>query len=467
MDSISRLLASRTIGRGAYALTGIVGFALKYNLDRFVAATVFHRPWGWLSYWVSPAGAVHINQLSRADAQFLSFMLLTAIPFIWLGVVLTVRRLRAARMPVWLVALFFAPVLNLAFFAMLSLVPSADEREINPQPQRRSQRWLDNIMPDSALASAVAAVVLTVLAGAAIAVFATVLLRTYGWGLFVALPFCLGLTSVLLYGYRRPRKYSECVWVSSMSVLLLGGALLAISLEGLICLAMALPIALPLAILGGTVGYGLQHRPSTQAPATASALIVILLAPTLAAIERIIKPPSPVLAVRTSVEIDAPPGIVWHHVVSFAQLPEPREWLFRSGIAYPIRAEIEGRGVGAVRHCVFSTGAFEEPIQIWNEPHLLKFAVTANPPPMQEWTPYRAAQPPHLHGFLVSQAGQFLLEPLAGGRTRLEGTTWYQHHLWPASYWSQWSDYIIHRIHLRVLEHVKQLAESSLARGGE
>jgi hypothetical protein len=48
---------------------------------------------------------------------------------------------------------------------------------------------------------------------------------------------------------------------------------------------------------------------------------------------------------------------------------------------------------------------------------------------------------------------------LPGERTRLEGTTWYVHNLWPAEYWQVWSDGIIHAIHQRVLIHVKQLSE--------
>jgi hypothetical protein len=128
-------------------------------------------------------------------------------------------------------------------------------------------------------------------------------------------------------------------------------------------------------------------------------------------------------------------------------------------VAYPIRAEINGRGPGAVRRCVFSTGAFVEPIEVWDEPRLLRFSVTENPPPMKEWSPIADIHPPHLEGYLASRRGQFLLTPLAGGRTRLEGTTWYQHHMWPAAYWRIWSDGIIRRIHMQVLKHVKRLAE--------
>jgi hypothetical protein len=108
---------------------------------------------------------------------------------------------------------------------------------------------------------------------------------------------------------------------------------------------------------------------------------------------------------------------------------------------------------------VFSTGAFVEPIEIWDEPRLLKFSVTENPAPMREITPYASIEPPHLHGYFVSHQGQFLLTPLPGGRTRLEGTTWYSHTIWPETYWHLWSDYIIHRIHVRVLEHIRAEAE--------
>jgi hypothetical protein len=89
----------------------------------------------------------------------------------------------------------------------------------------------------------------------------------------------------------------------------------------------------------------------------------------------------------------------------------------------------------------------------------LKFSVTSNPPPLEEWTPYSHIDPPHLHGFLMSEGGQFLLTPLPDGGTPLEGTTWYQHGLWPSAYWRLWSDVIIHQIHMRVLQHIRDEVE--------
>jgi hypothetical protein len=50
--------------------------------------------------------------------------------------------------------------------------------------------------------------------------------------------------------------------------------------------------------------------------------------------------------------------------------------------------------------------------------------------------------------------------PLAGGRTRLEGSTWYELDIAPYAYWKIWADHLVHTIHLRVLQHVKHLSES-------
>ena len=160
----------------------------------------------------------------------------------------------------------------------------------------------------------------------------------------------------------------------------------------------------------------------------------------------------------------ATPEQVWKHMVSFSRIPEPQEWFFRAGLAYPKRARIEGSGPGAIRYCEFSPGPFVEPIKVWDEPRLLRFRVTQNPAPMHEWSPYAQLLPKHLHGYLSSKQGQFRLTELPNHRTLLAGTTWYQHGLWPGEYWRWWSDAIIHRIHLRVLKHVRMLAEQDSGR---
>jgi hypothetical protein len=244
--------------------------------------------------------------------------------------------------------------------------------------------------------------------------------------------------------------------IAAMTLALTAGALILTAIEGAFCVLMTAPIALVVTLLGGTAGRYIALRdPSGDANALA-ALIVI---PVIASADAT-RAPTPLREVRSSVEIEAPSNVVWRYVVAFPPLDEPPALVFRLGIAYPLRAEIVGRGVGAVRHCVFSTGAFVEPITAWEPGRRLAFDVTAQPPPLREWSPYAGLVPPHLDGYFRSRRGEFRLVPLAGGRTRLEGSTWYEMRLYPEGYWVLFADALVSRIHGRVLGHVRALAEA-------
>ena len=446
------------VSRPAYAILGVAAFALKFLVDWLTVTRLFQRPWSIWNYW-RPFGAVNgVPSLSADYRLFAGTMLFLALPFIWLGLAMTAKRLRDAGQPTWLVCLFFAPVVNLLFFLILSLIPPAPSRkpEAPPWPELPA---LGKFIPRTGPASALFSIGVTVLLGFFFAFISTQVIAQYGWSLFVGLPFCLGLFAVLTFSYHQPRRLSECLAVAVMPVAMLGGLLFLFAMEGVICLLMAAPIAAVLSLFGGLLGFAIQSAFWGRQHAPAIFGMVVLLTPGLFGVEHFTRPQPGVFEVKSSIEINAPPEKVWQNVIAFAEIPPPQETIFRAGIAYPIRAEIAGHGPGAVRHCVFSTGSFVEPITVWDEPHLLRFSVTENPPPMNELTPYGHIEPKHLHGYFESHQGQFLLTGLPSGRTRLAGTTWYSHSMWPESYWHWWSDYIIHRIHMRVLNHIRSEAE--------
>ena len=447
-----------TTGRGWYLAVGVVLFAIKHNVDRFVASIVFKRPWSVFNY-LMPSETFTVAGIPREERAFYGTLLAIAVPFILVGVVLTLRRLRDARLPLWLVTLFFVPIVNLFFFLLLAVLPSRAPVD-QPPPHGRFQTFLERVVPEHPLGSAAMGVLLTLLLGVVATWFSVNALENYGWGLFVGLPFFLGLTSVLVYGFHRPRSLGACLLISLCSIAIFGGALVALAIEGVICVLMAAPIGVVLALIGGGVGYLIQRRPERKLEAPQIFSVMLLFVPALMGMEHAAAREPRLVEVRTSVDISAPPERVWAHVVAFAELPPAESWLFKAGVAYPVRAEISGRGVGAVRHCVFSTGPFVEPIEVWDEPRLLRFSVAAQPPAMRELSPYGEISAPHLDDYLVSKGGQFLLSRLPDGRTHLEGTTWYHVRIWPEHYWQVWSDQIIHRIHLRVLNHVKNLAEA-------
>jgi hypothetical protein len=277
---------------------------------------------------------------------------------------------------------------------------------------------------------------------------------SYGASLFFGTPFVMGALSAYLYNRQQPRSLLATVAVGSTAILMTGLALLLYAIEGIICIAMALPPALGVAWLGSLVGRTLTLRTPHSG---STVLVALLVLPLLAWTERGL--PVVLHEVKTEIEIDAAPERVFPHVVGFSELPPASSWWFQRGVAHPRRARIEGQGVGAVRYCEFSTGPFVEPITAWEAPYRLAFDVTSQPPPLEEWSPFGPIHAPHLDGYLRSRRGEFRLVPLEGGRTRLEGSTWYELNMRPQAYWLWWSDALIHSIHLEVLHHIRSLAE--------
>jgi uncharacterized membrane protein YhaH (DUF805 family) len=457
----SASLREGTIGRASYFFWGFGLFCLKYFIDSLTSNLVFHRQWAVYNYIV-PGKSVDILALSPEDKVFFATLLVTALPFIWAGVLLTIQRLRAANLPIWLAKLFFIPFINFLFFAILCIYPNQERSELISLQTKASDIGSSKPGGDSGRGDFLSASLTPV----PFAVFFTFLgaswLKTYGWGLFVGIPFAVGMSAAYLCGRNQSQTYWRCLAAASLSLTVVGVGIFFLAWEGIVCLAMAAPIAYALAAIGAIFGYHLQKGKVSSAEGSWMMIILLCLFPTLMGAEYKSASAAPFLCVRTSIVVPAAPCVVWQNVVSFSSLPEPHELIFKLGIAYPVKATIDGHGPGAVRKCEFSTGAFIEPIRVWDEPKELTFGVTAQPPSMQESGIRRDIHPAHLSGYLNVQAGQFELKqiqmPNGSTGTLLTGATWYQNQMWPNCYWRLWSDYIIHRIHTRVLNHIAALA---------
>jgi hypothetical protein len=328
---------SGTIDRASYALVGVVGFALKHNLDRLVARYGFNRPWGLFNYWVPVRDVLRVTQLPRQEAVFLATMVALSLPFVWVGVALTLKRLRSAKLPLALVVLFFVPFLNLLFFLLLSLIPDRDSNAASRRSARQAS-FLTQIVPQGALGSAAVSLLLTVPVGLGMVLLGTRVLLNYGWGLFVAIPFTMGFGAALVYGIRRPRSFGGCVGVACLSASILGAALMALAFEGLGCLIMAMPLALPLAAFGGGCGYLVQRRSfPSEAPVFLSALL--LLAPSVQWAEHAVAPHPPVYEVQTTIDVHASPEIVWTRWSRSPRFRRPPSGSFAP--ASPIRSALK------------------------------------------------------------------------------------------------------------------------------
>ncbi|CAN5634408.1 hypothetical protein BH09VER1_BH09VER1_15290 [soil metagenome] len=281
-------------------------------------------------------------------------------------------------------------------------------------------------------------------------------LNSYGWAVFMVLPLVVSALSAFFARRFLTKSYAACYGLSVLSILVLAGFILALAIDGTVCLVMASPLALLIAVPGSMIGRalgGLSDRSRRVAP-----WLLLLIFPAFQGFEYAHPVESTIRQVTSRVTIDAPIEMIWEQVIAFDRITKPPEGIFRTGIAYPIQARIFGRGVGAIRYCIFSTGPFIEPITTWKPPNLLEFDVTENPPPMTELSPYKHLDAPHLHGTFVSKHGRFRLWE-ENGKVVLEGTTWYYQRILPDWYWHVISDAIIHKIHLRVLEQIQHQSE--------
>ena len=276
----------------------------------------------------------------------------------------------------------------------------------------------------------------------------------YGLTLFVPVPVTRQSGAVGAWAVR-PVSAKEAALAGTLTTVMAVCSLLALGVEGALCIADGFA---PWPFLWVLLAVCWPAKPSLRDSRWA-----VSRCNTAAARRRDVGHQGPSARIRGSHRHrncrDARAGLETRRDI-FKELPEPREWYFRAGLAYPQRAPHCPDPASARSVTASSRQArLAEPIEVWSEPRLLRFRVTSNPAPLREWSPYGNLTPKHLHGYLVSEGGQFQLTPLANGHTLLEGTTWYRHGLWPAQYWRWWSDAIVHRIHLRVLNHIRTLAE--------
>jgi hypothetical protein len=204
-------------------------------------------------------------------------------------------------------------------------------------------------------------------------------------GSFVLLvPVLLGAFTVYLLPPER-RSIGQAVIAPWLPLLVFVAGTAILLIEGSICIAMALPIFLMLASLGGVFGW-LVLRVVTPSRSTVGAVLLLPLA--LGAFERGVALPERIGQADASVHIDASPGIIWQ-LINDATAIQPAEMAqgiaWRIGVPFPQEAvTVDGDG-GRVRKLRWDHGVhFDEPILDWVENRYIRwryvFAPDSIPP---------------------------------------------------------------------------------------
>ncbi|MEP6779007.1 MAG: DUF805 domain-containing protein, partial [Gemmatimonadaceae bacterium] len=398
------------VARKDYLIAGVTLALIKFAGDSAMVWVATKRVWAPTDY-LSPVHALLSTRLADSPSALLPLLALWSLPFIWVGITMSMRRSLDAGLSAWWALCFFVPVASYAYMALMCMLPTDD----TPRPVRHEPRAYEMRLPGALLSMAAGIGI-----GLGMLVLSVYALKLYGTSLFIGTPFVMGAATSFLFNRRYPASVRESLQVVAMTILCVAGIAMLTAVEGALCLIMAAPLALALGAMGALIG---RKVALVDQRLTRGSMVAVLMLPMSAVIdaERPLDK-SNVREVRSSIVINASAGAVWNNVIAFPPLDEPTDIVFRAGIAYPKRAEIRGTGVGAVRYCVFSTGPFVEPITRWEPGHRLSFDVASSPPPLMEWSPFANITPPHLDGYFASRRGEFRLVPLANGMTRLEGS---------------------------------------------
>lgn len=438
------------VRRREFLAIGVVFFIVKYGLDVAISQ-LFGRPFNPLMY-LSPRVSPF---LTDDNPRYIAALALNALPFMWCGISLTVRRVRDAGLSPFWAGVFFAPFVRYAFFAALLFVPSAQTvgpttpdagpfREGGaPLPEAPPPRLLAVLVPRRTAAAYALALLLAAILGLSAYVLAVQVNQSFGASFFVGMPFGIGLLVAFMTSYHTNIRRRTAIWngICVHGVMVL--ALCALGWEGLACIVMVFPLLAAMSALGGALGWSLAR----SARGDVVAVLLVLAMPGLVGMD-VARGQAPVpLEVVSSVVVRAPIATVWKNVISFPPIDETPDPIFAL-VAMPVEARIEGEGPGALRRCIFTNGmfeAFEEPVSVWNPPYELTFHVRS--------------QPQSIADYVDVTKGQFKLSDNGDGTTTLVGTTYYSMKLLPVRYFGAWGQLLLHKIHLRVLQHIRALSE--------
>src|SRR5260221_9291832 len=170
-----------------------------------------------------------------------------------------------------------------------------------------------------------AAFVIPPFVGTAFVYLTVVILKEYGWTLFVLAPALMGFVSAIIYAPKGGKPFWKCLVVSLYYFLFISFLVLIFAIEGLVCVAMSLPLAIPLDIFGVWVAYLVTNRIREPKLGIVASLLLVIMMPFILGFEISNKSlPTPHKVVST-IEIDAPIEKVWKNVVEFPEIDAPPE----------------------------------------------------------------------------------------------------------------------------------------------
>ena len=127
------------VDRRTYFRHGLALALVKYAIDAAVIGLVAGIVWTPVDYLATGASFAH-SKLRNAPTFLPPLLGLWTLPFLWIGLTMSVRRALDAGRSAWLALLFFVPLVNYAFMLVMSALPTAPAKRPTLAPRPHEAR---------------------------------------------------------------------------------------------------------------------------------------------------------------------------------------------------------------------------------------------------------------------------------------------------------------------------------------
>jgi hypothetical protein len=276
--------------------------------------------------------------------------------------------------------------------------------------------------------------------------------------LFIA-PFAVGAIAVFFANSdTQPLSVLMQMYVGLTSMLFFLIGMLALFLEGVICIALLTPVFFSAAILGGLLmGLITKYARRPRSALCTIALLPLIVGPMEA--HQLIDPSQH--TVTTSIVIHASPESVFSQLTTVHDI-RPGElgtsFVHLIGLPKPIEASMEGQGIGAVRTSRWEKGvSFKEIVSEWEPPKRLHYVFDIPPHSIPKEALDRHVE---LGGqYFTVLDGGYDLERLPDGTTKLELSTTYLNKSHLTAYGNLWANLVLNDFHHSILVLIKHRSE--------
>lgn len=257
----------------------------------------------------------------------------------------------------------------------------------------------------------------------------------YGITFFMIFPLAVG------FAIGTHDKEKRGLYSMIFSVLIFMGFLLAVGLEGFICVVMALPLFLLMVYIGYWVQQGVVKKEPEKNQKLMISVVPIFLLLLLNPIEQMILPEPKVVTIRNAIILNYSPNIVFDEVKQMDKLDAEKPIGLILGLPTPYKCKLEADSVGAKRICFFDNGEIIAEMTQYEKGKILEMDVVDYTLTGRDWFEFVDAT--------------YTFEEL-GKQTKITRTSSYKSILNPRFYWQPIESWGIEQEHQFVLNSLKK-----------